>query len=49
MFKKIHFFSDGAGAHYKNKYNFANLSFFQTDFQIKELKSGSPLDQLAIT
>ena len=32
--KKIRFFSDGAGAHYKNKYNFANLSFLQTDFQI---------------
>ena len=31
---KIIFFSDGGPAHYKNKYNFANLSMFKNDFGI---------------
>jgi hypothetical protein len=31
----IHFFSDGGPAHYKNKYNFANLSFFEKEYSMK--------------
>ncbi len=34
MIKKIFFASDGAGAQYKNKYNFINLCNFKIDFQI---------------
>lgn len=34
MIKKIFFVSDGAGAQYKNKYNFINLCNFKADFQI---------------
>ena len=33
--EKIHIFSDGGPAHYKNKYNFANLSFFVKEYDIK--------------
>lgn len=35
--EKMHIFSDGGPAHYKNKYNFANLSFFlrEYDFQVE--------------
>ncbi|EFX73443.1 hypothetical protein DAPPUDRAFT_109754 [Daphnia pulex] len=31
----IHFFSDGGPAHYKNKSNFANLSFFEKEYSMK--------------
>lgn len=32
LIRKFLFFSDGGPAHYKNRYNFANLSFFTADF-----------------
>lgn len=32
--KKIHYFSDGAGSQYKNKYNFVNLLHHKKDFKI---------------
>lgn len=31
---KVFFFSDGGPGHYKNRFNFANLSFFETDYSI---------------
>ena len=31
----VHFFSDGGPAHYKNKSNFANLSFFEKEYGLK--------------
>lgn len=33
--KGIHYFSDGCAGHYKNKYNFVNLSVHEEDFQVK--------------
>jgi hypothetical protein len=32
MIRTLLFFSDGGPAYYKNRYNFANLSFFNVDF-----------------
>ena len=33
--RKIHFFSDGCGEQYKNKYNFLNICHHEKDFQIQ--------------
>lgn len=33
--KKLHYFSDGAGSQYKNKYNFINLLYHEEDFGVQ--------------
>lgn len=33
--KKVYYFTDGAGQHFKNKSNFSNLLAHQTDFEIE--------------
>ena len=33
--KKEHFFTDGCGGQYKNRYNFINLCYQQDDFRVK--------------
>jgi len=33
--KKIHYFSDGSAAQYKNKFNFVNVSFHDEDFGVQ--------------
>ena len=32
--KKVFFFSDGGPGHYKNRFNFANLSFFESESSV---------------